>query len=250
MTHLHDLPAQTLRYYASASYACSYLPDKTARSLVATPSHLINAGTYSLMIRNGFRRSGLYTYRPFCDQCEACVPVRVPVATFKPTRSQKRAFQHFTHLDVSIETPTYHESHYALYLRYQNARHAGGGMDQDEPDQYRLFLLQSNVNSKLLVFREPALNGAPGVVKMVSLIDLVDDGFSAVYTFFEPSETAGLGTYNVMWLLAEARRQNLQHVYLGYWIAKSQKMAYKARFQPQEHLQNGTWSAPIPHDKI
>jgi len=236
MTLLRDIPLSTLQFYLTAPYRCSYLPEQSARSQVATPSFLIDAAVYSELVQRGFRRSGTFTYRPRCDVCRACVPVRIEVARFAPGRTQRRMERRHANLDASLHTLGDCEEYFELYQRYQAARHLDGETEQDTREQYRNFLLQSHVDSLLVEFRED------GVLRMVSIIDILHDGLSSVYTFYEPNVAqASYGTYNVIWQIELCRKLNLPYLYLGYWIEQSRKMAYKARFRPLQGLVQGVW---------
>jgi arginine-tRNA-protein transferase len=229
-------PFAALRLYCTAPYACSYLPTRMARSQVATPVQNIDHKAYGQLLRLGFRRSGGFIYRPWCDGCRACVPVRLPVERLLLTRSQRRAWRRHAHLEARVCPLRYDEAHYRLYVRYQTRRHPGGDMAEDSDEAYSQFLLASPLESHLLEFVEE------GALRMVSIIDVLDDGLSAVYTFFDPDiPGASLGVYNILWQARLCQSLNLPYLYLGYWIRESHKMAYKANFQPLEGFVDGVW---------
>ena len=243
MSLLNDIPLTALHFYLTAPYPCSYLPELEARSQVATPAFLINAAVYSELVQHGFRRSGTYTYRPHCDTCRACVPMRVAVRQFAPDRAQRRAWKRHADLDATLHPLEDQDEHYDLYRRYQQSRHRDGGMDNDDRESYRNFLLQSHVDSVLVEFREA------GELRMVSVIDLLGDGLSSVYTFFDPDlPHASLGVYNVLWQIELCRKLDLEYLYLGYWIKDCRKMAYKTRYRPAEGLIDGAWQPLMATD--
>jgi len=236
MTLLRDIPLSTLQFYLTAPYPCSYLPGQSARSQVATPSFMIDSTVYTELVQRGFRRSGTFTYRPRCDTCHACVPTRIPVAEFKPSRSQRRAARQHANLEASANPLEDRPEYFELYQRYQAARHLEGDAEQDSHEQYRNFLLQSHVDSLLVEFREE------DVLRMVSIIDILGDGISSVYTYYDPDvPNASYGTYNILWQANLCRELGLPYLYLGYWIKDCRKMSYKSRFHPLQGLSHGIW---------
>lgn len=246
MTQLKELPLTTLQFYATAPYPCSYLPGKIARSQVATPSHLIHADLYGELVNAGFRRSGLYTYRPYCDECRACIATRIPVAQFQANRSQRRSWKKHQGLEIRVLNLGYQEEHYELYQQYQITRHADDDMDRDDQDQYMQFLLQSRVNSRIVEFRDGPQDTHPGKLRMVSMIDILEQGISSVYTFFDTTNpSASYGTYSILWQIRQALELELPYLYLGYYIENSEKMSYKAKFQPIEGLIDDHWQAIV-----
>ncbi len=240
MTLPSELPLHKLQFYVTTPYQCGYLPGKLAQSLIATPHHLVDHNIYSGLIQQGFRRSGKFVYRPHCEQCNACIPTRVVLAEFTPSRSQKRAFKQHHDLVACILPLAYHQDHFELYTGYQTARHAEAenfDAEKDDAEQYRQFLCMSNVESLIVEFRN-----AENQLKIVSMVDIVRDGVSAVYTFYDTTDhKASYGTYSIMWQTEWTKSLNLPYLYLGYWIAASEKMAYKQAFKPQELLIDGEW---------
>lgn len=235
MSHPNEQALERIQFYVTAPYACGYLPNQLSQSLIATPQHLVNGLQYSGLIQLGFRRSGQFVYRPHCEGCRACISVRLPVAEFQASRSQKRAFKQHQSLEVLINRPNFDEAQFNLYQAYQARRHQGAEKDEGA-DQYRDFLIQSNVDSLSVSF---LLNGQ---LKIVSIVDIVEDGISAVYTFYDTQDTqASYGTYSILWLIEWCKQLGLPYLYLGYWIQDSPKMAYKRNFMPQEALMNGQW---------
>lgn len=225
-----------LRFYATVPHPCPYLPDRSAVDVVTDPGMPIDQRTLSDLFRLGFRRSGIFVYRPECPGCHACIAVRIPVRDFRPNRSQRRCRARNRDLTLEFQPPHYTEELFKLYRAYLKERHTGGGMDKPTPDSFREFLCTPGVESEFLLFRRDER------LMAVAVTDQLSDGLSANYTFFAPHETErSLGTYAILTQIAEARARGLDYVYLGYWIAESPKMRYKNRFRPLEFYGDEYW---------
>lgn len=228
--------------YMTEDYPCSYLSGQRARSQVISSDKVSDPSIYSTLINMGFRRSGLLVYRPSCDACRACLPIRVPVHTFQLSRSQKKVKKQLSYLSTSVCELKDTQEYYQLYQRYQKKRHLGGGMDDDQREQYHHFLGVSSVETKVVEYRDEVDKRCQNTLKMVSIIDILQNGLSAVYTYFEPEEKKlSYGTYSILWLIDFAKSLGLSYVYLGYWIDSSQKMKYKSNFSPFELLSTQGW---------
>lgn len=228
-------PAKLL-FFATPAHDCSYLPGNDATTLFVDPEFPKDSGVYTLLSQNGFRRSGEHVYRPNCQDCTACVPIRLPVEMFSPRRSQRRTLRDNRDLRVLPRQSEFCEEHFLLYSRYLGARHPHGGMDNPTRKQYREFLLSSWADTLLYEFR------LAGHLVAVAVTDRLTDGLSAVYTFFDPDFSRRcIGTYCILWQIEETRQLGFEWLYLGYWIADSPKMLYKQEFQPQEHFIDGRW---------
>ncbi|GEK46290.1 arginyltransferase [Halomonas pacifica] len=231
-------PVRDLRFFLTIPHPCSYLKEREATTLFLDPQESPGQGVYDALSLLGFRRSGRHLYRPHCEGCHACISVRIPVAEFRPSRTQRKLLHRNTDL-VMFERPArFHEEHYRLYDRYIRTRHADGDMYPPSHEQYRTFLTLDHPYARLLEFR------LDGRLLAVSAIDLLSHGISAIYTFFDPDpafDRRSLGTYAVLRTLRLAEERELPHVYLGYWIRECRKMNYKQAFQPLEYLDGRTW---------
>lgn len=228
--------ANGLKFFSTSAHPCSYLPEQQAVTLFADPKSKLSEHIYSELSDLGFRRSGNYLYRPHCGPCQACVPVRIPVDRFAPSRSQQRNWKLNQDLEVSQRAPVFDEEHYALYERYIRERHFDGDMFPPSEEQYRSFLNSDWCNTRFYEFR------LHGRLLAVAACDQLEQGLSAVYTFYDPDEgKRGLGTYAVLWQIEETRRLGLYALYLGYWIKNCQKMRYKIAYRPIELLINHEW---------
>lgn len=223
--------------YLGPEHECSYLPGRWARSLFFDPSLPVDPDTAQWLADQGFRRSGPYLYRPHCKGCQACVPLRVPVAEFTPRRSQRRCWErNHPELTARAALPGYSEEQFALYCRYQASRHPGGSMDGVTPETYLGFLDSPWADTRFVEFR------LAGRLVAVAVTDLLPVGVSAMYTFYEPTlAERSLGVFSVLWQIEYARSRGLPWVYLGYWVADCRKMSYKDRYRPVEAWTGSNW---------
>ena len=226
----------TLRLFATHPHPCSYLEGEEATTVFVDPEARVNRELYSQLSLLGFRRSGSHLYRPQCAQCQACVSCRIPVDLFKPNRSQKRCVRTNSDLDIRVVTSIDTDEHFALYSHYLELRHQNGDMYPPSREQYSAFLTSEWGCTQFLEFRlQEKLIG-------LAVCDKLDDGLSAVYTFYDATlEERSLGKYAVLAQVELAKHLGLAYVYLGYWIKRCDKMSYKTDYRPLELLINRRW---------
>ncbi|MEE4277672.1 MAG: arginyltransferase [Halieaceae bacterium] len=226
-----------LKVYTTYPHRCSYLEGEEATTLFIDPRQNVDQTLYSNLSMLGFRRSGNHIYRPHCSHCNACVPARIPVADFSPNRNQRRCRNRNADLDVQTRRSIVADNEsYALYDRYIRQRHSDGDMYPPDRDQFESFLNDPWDCTEYLQFRKD------GRLVAVAVVDVMIDGLSAIYTFYDPDEDArSLGRYAILWQIERCRQEGLPYVYLGYWIRNCRKMAYKAGYQPLEVLVNNQW---------
>jgi arginyl-tRNA--protein-N-Asp/Glu arginylyltransferase len=229
---------RTLVFYATPEHPCSYLEDRLATTMFVDPKANIDDQLYTRLSQLGFRRSGHHYYKPRCSGCNACIAVRIPVEKFRISRSQQRNWRKNSDLCINIAEPVFNQTHFEIYQKYINERHYDGDMYPPTIDQYESFLLEARENT---MFVELVANRK---TIAVAVTDLVTDGLSAIYTFFDPANAGrALGVFGILWQIEEAKRRNLPYLYLGYWIRGCAKMSYKTNYRPIEILLRDTWIA-------
>ena len=220
----------------SQEHPCGYLETKIAQSLFVHPSYSITTSTYAHLLEQGFRRSGEEVYAPHCSHCSACIPARLPLKKFKPSKSQRRCMRKNIETRVNIKPAIFEQAHYDMYLRYQAIRHPEGSMINTSPENYFSFLSSSWCNTQFVEFS--IHNELAGI----AIIDQFDEAWSAVYTFFEPKfSDYSLGVYAILWQIQQANIQQKEYLYLGFWLKDCPKMSYKTCYQPIQLLIDKQW---------
>ena len=228
-----------LTTYFAGPHPCAYFPDRTMSAVVVDAPASARTSVYSQLAPIGFRRSGRVLYRPHCQQCNACTPLRVPVANFRPNRRFRRVLTRNADLDVTLGDPQdAGTEHFDLYCRYIGARHAHGSMYPPSKDDF--LQLTHSLGMDMLT-----MDMRLGDILVASAVtDVLHQGLAAVYTYFDPAlRNRSLGAFAILEQIAECRRRGFSYLYLGYWIEELKNMRYKADYRPAEVLVNGRWSA-------
>jgi len=238
---LTEQPRDAPQFYLTAPSACPYLPGRFERKVF---THLVGKRARELndlLTQGGFRRSQTIGYRPACESCRACISVRVLADAFKPGRSFRKVKAHNADIRSVMRQNRPTAEQYSVFRAYLDDRHADGGMVDMTVLDYAMMVEDSHVETMLIEYRLTPPGGGDALVA-VALTDVLSDGLSMVYSFYEPEfEQRSLGTLMILDHIARAREMGLPYVYLGYWVEGSRKMAYKARFLPQERLQPAGW---------
>ncbi len=234
-------PRDPPQFYLTSPAPCPYLPGKEERKVF---THLVGRRAANLndaLTHSGFRRSQTIAYRPACDQCKACVSVRILCDEFTPGRTQRRILARNADLSATMSEAQADAEQFALFRAYLNSRHSDGGMADMAMLDYSMMIEDSHVDTRLVSYRLPSGNGL-GPLVATCLTDVLEDGLSMVYSFYHPAEPQrSLGAYMILEHVARARAMGLPHLYLGYWVEGSKKMGYKAQYLPQERLGTEGW---------
>lgn len=237
----HTLPIAP-QFYVTAPQPCPYLDGRMERKLFTALQGEHAETLNDTLSKQGFRRSQNVLYRPSCAECSACLSARIRVADFRPSRSQKRNRRRNAHLHRTASSPWATEEQYALFRRYLDTRHAEGGMADMDIFEFAAMVEETPIRSRVVEYRDPAEGRRDGPLRGVCLTDVMEDGLSMVYSFFDPDLARNsLGTYVILDHVEIAREAGLPYVYLGYWVPGSPKMAYKAGFDALEIYKAGRW---------
>lgn len=228
---------QQLKLFQTHSHDCSYLPGRQAQTQFVDPDASLDHSAQTRLAELGFRRSGDFVYRPNCAACKACVPARIPLRSFKPNRSQRRIWRRNQSLTSQVTEARLTDELYQLYARYIEARHRDGDMYPTSVEQFSDFLVNSRADTRFIEYRDQ------DKLVAVAVTDLLDNAYSAVYTFFDPDHPqASYGVYTILSQIERARKAGLDYLYLGYWIKACQKMSYKVQYRPVELFINERWT--------
>ncbi|ANV22598.1 MULTISPECIES: arginyltransferase [Hyphomicrobiales] len=243
------------QFYLTAPATCPYLPNQMERKVF---THLVGpraSEMNDLLTQGGFRRSQNIAYRPACENCRACVSVRILTEQFQPTKSMRRVLAANKDVVATVHAAEPSTEQFALFRRYLDHRHQSGGMSDMSALDYAIMVEDTHVNTRIIEYRvrEPGSgidSSKRGELLAVALSDVMSDGLSMVYSFFNPElEKRSLGTYMIIDHITRTHALGLPHVYLGYWVDGSEKMGYKTRYHPQEHLTPRGWEVYTPEDK-
>ena len=241
MTEQHN--ARVPQFFLTPGGPCPYLPGRVERKVFARLSGSYAQPLSEALTHSGFRRSQSIAYRPACEGCNACVSVRILVNEFEPSRNFKRIHRRNTDLVRSEVVAEATREQFSLLRTYLDSRHAGGGMSDMGLFDYVAMVEETPVDTQIVEYRRATNDGRPGALIACALTDVLRDGVSMVYSFFHPGEDArSLGTYMILDHIRDAKSRGIPHVYLGYWVEGSEKMAYKTRFKPMEALTRDGWT--------
>lgn len=228
---------ESFKFLLGPKHRCDYLSDQAARSIFLSPDAPIDDQIYSKLAEHGFRRSGGLVYRPHCDQCHACIPLRIAIHDFSPSKNQRKTLKQNSDLTVNECAARFDHNHFQLYSDYMKKRHPGGSMAESTEEDYLNFLKNPWGKTRFFEF---TLNQR---VAAVAVVDYLNDGLSAVYTFFDPDlASRSLGKYAILWQIQYAKSLGLSWLYLGYWIKSCRKMTYKSQYKPAQAYINGKWN--------
>jgi len=241
-------PFRFPRFFVTSPSPCPYLPNREERKVFTELNGPHAAELNDALGRIGFRRSQNVAYRPSCVECSACISVRIVADEFRPNATQRKLLKRHEDIEIGVCKPWSTDEQFDLLQRYLQTRHPGGGMTGMDEMDYADMVEQTPVDTHIIEYREPRVDGVPGRLIGACLTDYQADGLSMIYSFFEPADESrpGMGNFIIIEHILRARSMGLPYVYLGYWVEGSKRMQYKIRFQPIERLGPGGWQRFVP----